>query len=81
MPDRFEKTHSILYAVSVDVIYRCRIIFLYFFVRIKFVTSPKRNTTCELIGFAVSPRWNEAIKVTTALCRVGQQVPVLQHVF
>ena len=29
-PERFEKTHSILYAVSVDVIYRCRIIFLYF---------------------------------------------------
>lgn len=52
-----------------------------FFVRIKFVTSRKRNTTCELIGFAVSPRWNEAIKVTTALCRVGQQVPELQHVF
>ena len=47
----------------------------------KFVTSQKRNTTCELIGFAVSPRWNEAIKVTTALCRVGQQVPVLQHRF
>lgn len=51
MPDRFEKTHSILYAVSVDVIYRCRIIFLYFLLGLSLLHHQKE---IQLVSWLVS---------------------------
>ena len=50
-PRQIEKTHSILYAVSVDVIYRCRIIFLYFLLGLSLLHHEKE---IQLVSWLVS---------------------------